>query len=132
MMSWLSGLLLIACCTTAFAQKMGYGEAEYLNSCAVCHGKEAHGDGPLAEILIKQPTDLTKLSANNKGVFPYWRVFSSIDGRFVVRGHGDREMPVWGRAFYANDQKKLGPIGGEAIAEERIHALTEYIQTLQR
>lgn len=46
----------------ARAQEMGYGEAEYLNSCAVCHGLEGRGDGPLTEILMKRPADLTRIS----------------------------------------------------------------------
>ena len=28
------------------AEEMSYGQAEYLNSCAVCHGVEGKGDGP--------------------------------------------------------------------------------------
>lgn len=132
MKSWLPALLLIASCAAAQAQRKGDGKAEYLDACAVCHGREAHGDGPLAELLIRKPADLTRLSAANKGEFPYWRVFATIDGRFMVPGHGDREMPVWGRTFFEADRQRLGPIGGEAIAEERIHALTEYIQTLQK
>jgi mono/diheme cytochrome c family protein len=113
-------------------QEMGYGEAEYLNSCAVCHGLEGRGDGPLVDVLMKRPADLTRLSRQNGGEFPYWRVFAVIDGRYIVQGHGDRDMPVWGRQFLEDDAKLYGPNGGEIVTTERIHELTAYVQRLQR
>lgn len=41
-------------------------------------------------------------------------------------------MPVWGREFLIGDEATYGPIGGEAITQERIHALADYLATLQR
>jgi mono/diheme cytochrome c family protein len=116
----------------AAAQQMSYGEAEYLNSCAVCHGVDAEGDGPLTEVLMKRPPDLTRLAERNGGRFPYNRVFAVIDGRFDVPSHGEREMPVWGRQFLEDDTKLYGPAGGEIVTTERIHNLTGYIESLQR
>lgn len=116
----------------AGAQEMGYGQAEYRNSCAVCHGDRGKGDGPLAAELKTVPADLTSLAERNGGVFPYWRVFAVIDGRYVVPGHGDRDMPVWGRQFLEEDQRMYGPLGGEALTQERIHELAEHVQSLQR
>jgi mono/diheme cytochrome c family protein len=116
----------------AVAQEMSYGEAEYLNSCAVCHGSDAKGDGPLTDVLMKRPPDLTRLSERNGGRFPYQRVFAVIDGRYVVSGHGDRDMPVWGRQFLEEDAKVYGPSGGEIVTTERIHNLAGYIESLQR
>jgi mono/diheme cytochrome c family protein len=117
---------------SAAAQEMSYGEAEYLNSCAVCHGVDAEGDGPLTEVLMKRPADLTRLAERNGGRFPYQRVFAVIDGRFDVSSHGEREMPVWGRQFLEEDAKLYGPSGGEIVTTERIHNLTGYIESLQR
>jgi mono/diheme cytochrome c family protein len=125
-----SGLTALA--GTAPAQEVSYGELEYLNSCASCHGLEGRGDGPVAELLITPPADLTRLQAANGGEFPYYRVFAVIDGRFIVPGHGEREMPVWGRQFLEDEIGTYGAIGGEALAQERIHQLTEYIMSLQR
>jgi mono/diheme cytochrome c family protein len=34
---------------------MSCGEAEYLNSCAVCHSLEGGGDGLLGDELMKRP-----------------------------------------------------------------------------
>jgi len=113
-------------------EEMGYGEAEYLNSCAACHGERGIGNGPLAPALTTRPADLTGLAQKNGGEFPYYRVFAVIDGRYVVPGHGDREMPVWGQQFIEEDVKTYGPNGGEMVTTERIHELAAYIATLQR
>lgn len=128
---WLAAALSIAV-AGAEAQEMGYGEAEYLNSCAVCHGFEGRGDGPLADELKRVPSDLTQVSRRNGGTFPYDHVSAVIDGRSVVLGHGERDMPVWGRQFLEDDTDLYGPAGGEIVTAERIHALTGYIQSLQR
>ncbi|MER8373955.1 cytochrome c [Mesorhizobium sp. M1406] len=124
----LAGLALNA----AAAQELGDGEAEYMNSCAVCHGPEGSGDGPLGDELVKRPADLTRLSKDNGGEFPYWRVFAVIDGRTMVPEHGDRDMPVWGRQFLPDDARKYGPNAGEIVTTERIHELAGYVQTLQQ
>ena len=113
-------------------ERMSYGEAEYLNSCAVCHGVEGKGDGPLGEMLVKRPADLTSISRRNGGRFPYARVIAVIDGRYDVPGHGNREMPVWGRQFLEDDQRLYGPAGGEIVTTERINELAGYVQSLQR
>ncbi|RUW87660.1 cytochrome c [Mesorhizobium sp. M7A.F.Ca.US.010.02.1.1] len=119
-------------CEASRAQEMSYGEAEYLNSCAVCHGLDGKGDGPLRDLLTKRPADLTHLSKLNGGTFPYSRVFATIDGRYAVPSHGDREMPVWGRQFLEQDEKIYGHSGGEVVTTERIHNLASYIETLQQ
>jgi mono/diheme cytochrome c family protein len=127
----LSGLVLQvgAACSE---EQMSYGETEYRASCAPCHGLQGKGDGPLASVLTKRPANLTVLAERNGGEFPYFKVFAVIDGRYVVPGHGDREMPIWGRQFLEQDTKMYGPKGGEMLAQERIHKLTEYVSSLQR
>ena len=130
---FLCGLALLqAGSALAQEEEMGYGEAEYLNSCAVCHGERGIGNGPLAPALVTRPTDLTELSRKNGGEFPYYRVFAVIDGRYIVPGHGDRDMPVWGRQFVEEDARMFGPLGGELVTTDRIHALAEYVATLQQ
>ena len=116
----------------AAGERMSYGEAEYLNSCAVCHGIEGKGDGPLSEMLVKHPADLTSIKKRNGGRFPYARVVALIDGRDNVPGHGKRDMPVWGRQFLEDDQRLYGPAGGEIVTTERINELAGYVQSLQR
>ncbi|WP_246683356.1 cytochrome c [Mesorhizobium sp. B2-1-3A] len=118
--------------STAAAQQMSNGQQEYLNSCAVCHGVDGSGDGPMADVLRKRPANLTTLTSRNGGEFPYWRVYATIDGRGLVPEHGERDMPVWGNQFLPDDVKRYGPYGGEAITTERIQNLAGYVQTLQR
>ena len=113
-------------------ERMSYGEAEYLNFCATCHGVEGKGDGPLRDLLVKPPADLTSISKRNGGRFPYARVIAVIDGRYDVPGHGNRDMPVCGRQFLEDDQRLYGPAGGEIVTTERINELAGYVQSLQR
>jgi hypothetical protein len=60
-----------------------------MRSCASCHGVDGKGNGPVAKTLKQPPADLTKLSENNKGVFPISRVYGVIDGRIQVIVHGE-------------------------------------------
>jgi mono/diheme cytochrome c family protein len=132
-MRLLVAVILMAASNAALAEeRMSYGEAEYLNSCAVCHGLEGKGDGPLGDVLMKRPADLTHISQRNGGTFPYARIFAVIDGRYAVPSHGEREMPVWGRQFLVDDAELYGPAGGEIVTTERIHELAGYVQSLQR
>ena len=128
----IASVLAVAAIGAASAQESSYGKAEFMDSCAVCHGPEGKGDGPLSEVLQTRPADLTRLSEKNGGEFPYNRVFAVIDGRYIVTGHGERDMPVWGRQFLDDDVKVYGPSGGEIVTTERIHELAGYVQSLQR
>lgn len=113
------------------------GEHEYLNSCASCHSLVGKGDGPVARTLNRAPTNLTKLSEENKGVFPFSRTYQIIDGRVDVAAHGKRDMPVWGDVYnpmWTSAVAATPPYAKElyeSIARARILALIEYISTLQ-
>jgi len=106
------------------------GKPAYEQNCAVCHGLSGKGDGGAASILKVKPADLTQLSKNNNGDFPFWRVYRIIDGREeVIRGHGSREMPIWGRALRVT-------AGGGNTAEDstvrgKILELIYYLQSIQ-
>jgi len=74
------GIILIGLSTKAFALdrsdiKLDIGKMEYDSACAVCHGLTGKGDGPLKSQLTKPVPDLTILTKNNKGVFPFDRVY---------------------------------------------------------
>jgi mono/diheme cytochrome c family protein len=87
--------------STGVAQKPDVGKAEYLSSCAVCHGTDAKGKGSLAGQLKAAPADLTQLAKKNGGVFPLNAVYEKIDGRQDVKAHGPRDMPIWGLSILA-------------------------------
>ncbi|MBL8582362.1 MAG: c-type cytochrome [Rhizobiaceae bacterium] len=133
-MKRLMAMVAVGVCAAvgAKAQEMTYGQVEFMNSCAVCHGQSGRGDGPMADELQKRPADLTRLAERNGGEFPSLNVYSTIDGRYVIAAHGTRDMPIWGRAFREEDRETYGPDEGEAVSSLRVEQLTRYIETLQR
>jgi len=133
------GVALFAVPILARAQQAtDIGKQEYETSCAVCHGIDAKGNGPLAILLRKPPGDLTKLAKNNAGVFPFDQVYRVIDGREEVAAHGPRNMPVWGATFSREEAAKMGSgmFGNtqnlESLVRGRIVALVGYIYSLQQ
>lgn len=76
---------------------------------------------------------LTTLRKKNGGVFPFIRVYETIDGRVKVRAHGPREMPVWGNSFKAEALKRHGydTIAAARVVRDRIIAISNYIDQLQ-
>lgn len=107
------------------------GRREFQRSCATCHGVDAKGNGPSAAFLNVKPADLTQLSEKHGGVFLFWRVYEEIEGSkdFVIRGHGAREMPIWGERFRFEksdgEDHKTGVRG-------RILSLVYYLQSVQK
>lgn len=76
------------------------GQATYNLYCRSCHGDEAKGDGTVADILTFPPADLTLIAQRNGGTFPTDDIQAFIDGRKGgLRGHGAKDMPIWGDAF---------------------------------
>jgi mono/diheme cytochrome c family protein len=124
-------LLCFAAPATAATRHATTGADEFRMSCAVCHGKDGRGNGPLAELLTVKPSDLTQLSKRNHGRFPAEQVAETIDGRTQVRGHGTREMPVWGTRYEAEVARQYGPYASEVVVKVRVQALVHYLQTMQ-
>ena len=105
------------------------GELEYQNYCAVCHGVDSRGQGIMSKYLTVRPADLTQLAKKNDGTFPFWQVYRMIDGREEVRGHGSRDMPVWGDRF--RSQAGGNDPGSRAQASGRLLGLVFYLQHIQ-
>jgi mono/diheme cytochrome c family protein len=61
------------------------GAAEYRAACVVCHGEDAHGDGPLAAFLTVRLANLTALSKRNNGQFPSERVSSKLVSKEILQ-----------------------------------------------
>jgi len=131
----LCGLLLAATSgLSGAAERVDIGRQEYRENCLNCHGEAGDGNGPYAHLLNKSAADLTKLTRNNQGVFPFARVYEVIDGREVVKGHGERDMPIWGNAYrtIAGERYFEVPYNPEVFVRSRILALIEYISRLQK
>ena len=105
------------------------GEIEYQNYCAVCHGVDAKGQGLMGKFLTVRPADLTILAKKNGGTFPFWQTYRAIEGREEIRGHGTRDMPLWGDRFRAQAGGKDS--GSRAQAAGRLLGLVFYLQHIQ-
>ena len=101
------------------------GQEMFNSYCAVCHGKQAKGDGPAASAMKAAPTNLTTLAQKSGGKYPAAHVASVIRGQATLPSHGSEDMPVWGRLFSSISQ------GHEAQVQQRVANLVEYIGTLQ-
>ena len=84
-----------------------FGAVEFERSCSACHGFDGRGKGYMADDLKEPPVDLTLLSKNNAGHFPYLKVYQAIEGSARVGIHRPREMPVWANEF-KREAKKFG------------------------
>jgi mono/diheme cytochrome c family protein len=99
------------------------GASMYRGYCAPCHGMKGVGDGPVAASLKTRPTDLTRLTAANRGQFPAERVSMVLAFGVAVPAHGSTDMPTWGDIFRV--------MGDEAQARQRVSALTRHLESLQ-
>lgn len=113
------------------AERVDIGKREYEANCMACHGPSGKGDGYYAEMLKVHVSDLTVLSKNNNGVFPFRRVYEVIDGRQQVKAHGPREMPIWGDDYRTIGEPYHGSYAAETIVGGRILALIDYLHRLQ-
>jgi mono/diheme cytochrome c family protein len=118
---------------TALAQQeeiAAAGQREFRHACAVCHGLGGKGESVMTSLnlLTVHPPDLTQLSKKHQGQFPFWQVYRIIDGREEVKGHGTRDMPIWGAVFrqQEGDQRI-----DESRAIGRILVIVYYIQSIQ-
>ena len=105
------------------------GELEYQNHCAICHGVDGKGRGIMVRFLTISPSDLTQIAKKNAGRFSFWQVYRVIDGREEIRGHGTREMPIWGARFQA--EAKGSDPGSRSQVSGRILSLVFYLQHIQ-
>ena len=119
-------------CSSALAETRQLGRDHYEAKCAVCHGADGKGNGPVANMLTEKPSDLTMMSKNNNGTFPFWAAYEIVDGRRGVGAHGTREMPVWGKEFYAASRDGSQGISTETIVRGQIMELLIYLRSIQQ
>jgi mono/diheme cytochrome c family protein len=114
--------------TSAEQEVASGGKPAFEQYCATCHGRDGKGGGVASNLLTIKPADLTAISKKNNGTFPFWHVYSTIDGREDVKGHGSREMPIWGAEFRA--QAGSSPVAQSQV-RGRILELVYYLQSIQ-
>lgn len=107
------------------------GRALFQSYCAQCHGADATGNGPMAEIIAIETPDLTTLAARNGGVFPLEAVARQIDGRAPVLAHGG-DMPVFGPFLDSDEQLVFRlPSGQPMMTGRPVADLVAYLDSLQ-
>lgn len=83
----------------------------------------------MSKYLTVRPANLRQLRVTGGGSFPFWEIYRKIDGRFEIRSHGSRDMPIWGDRFRVQ-------AGGDAKSAQtqaagRILSLVFYLQHIQ-
>lgn len=97
----------------------------YQDYCAVCHGKEATGNGPAASALKVPASDLTTLARRNEGKFDRLAVQNIIAGQNrLMAAHGSKDMPIWGPVFRDISHD-------DTMAALRVRNLVRYLESLQ-
>jgi mono/diheme cytochrome c family protein len=99
------------------------GAELYDQDCAVCHGRDLKGTGPVPE-PFRAPTDLTTLARKHGGNFPDEFVSNVLRNGVLIPAHGPAEMPIWGIDF-------RGIQWPEHELSQRIANLTSYIKAHQ-
>jgi mono/diheme cytochrome c family protein len=111
------------------------GRTEYLSACAGCHGRDAKGDGPMADLLSIETPDLTRMAERAGGAFPWGPTIRIIDGREDVRAHGS-DMPVWGARYMASALADAPATETPEIpvleTKGRILSLVMYLESIQQ
>jgi mono/diheme cytochrome c family protein len=101
------------------------GARLYTQYCAVCHGIDLKGRGPLATELKTPPADLTSLTQRHDGKFPDAYVQDVLRNGVKKPAHGDSDMPVWGPLF--ESIRGTDP----QLVNLRITNLVNYIKSMQ-
>lgn len=101
------------------------GKDMFKQYCAACHGLDAKGHGPASVSLKVTPANLTTLSKNHGGEFPYDLVSNVLRFGPGIAAHGSSEMPTWGPIFQYMDNYN------QTVVQKRIKNLCDYIASLQ-
>ena len=101
------------------------GKDNFNMYCAVCHGKNAKGDGPAAPAMKTPVADLTMIAKKSGGKFNAVAVRDMIKGADrEMPSHGSKDMPIWGPVFRSLQ-------GDPNVAELRVNNLVDYIKSIQ-
>ena len=107
------------------------GKQEFMDSCFLCHGENAKGDGPFSTMLTIETADLTQLKKNNNGSFPYRDVYLAIDGTDQIKQHGPRRMPIWGDRFKSSTWATVSQDHADTLVRGKIFELMLYLESIQ-
>lgn len=114
----------------AQAQDADRGARLFADHCAVCHGAGLRGDGPMAELLVVAPPDLTRISRRHGGDFPRAGIAWKIDGRDPIVSHGG-EMPLFGYVFSGMSDVLRSPGGQTVLTSPEVIDLVAFLESVQ-
>lgn len=121
---------MLASATSVVGQDIEAGRTLFETHCATCHGLDARGQGPMASVLLIQPTDLTQLTNKAGGEFPTSGIIAKVDGRDSLLSHGS-PMPVFGGFFAGKGVTMRGEEGILIMTSQPIVDLVTFLETLQ-
>jgi len=125
----LTALAFVATITSVRAESIvETGKKRFVAQCAVCHGTDGTGGGPLANLLRTPPPDLSTISKRHGGEFPFGLIYGAIDGRPFPQSHGTRQMPIWGREI---ENEGTRP-NSETYVRGRILELILFLRSIQQ
>lgn len=107
------------------------GRDIYQQYCAGCHGEIAIGDVPIKDNIVDGAPDLTIIARRYGGVFPLVDVVRQVDGRVMMRGHGD-PMPVFGPMLGGPSAVVDTADGSPIITKAAVLAVADYLESVQR
>jgi mono/diheme cytochrome c family protein len=123
----MSVMVLSTGTAAAKSAQVARGRTLYLDHCAVCHGRNGEGNGPMARLLSTPPANLRRLSERYGNPLPAGQIASFIDGRAEVAAHGPRDMPVWGSSAWEKEPRGNQP--GQVTPA--VASLVAYLQSIQ-
>jgi mono/diheme cytochrome c family protein len=97
----------------------------YKTYCAVCHGNDLKGNGPISPDFKNPPSDLTTLAQRHEGKFPNAYVEDLLRNGVKKPAQAKTEMPTWGPIFASI------PGTDSELVSIRIVNLTNYIKAMQ-
>ena len=128
---WIMGLAAaLAMAGQAGAQDEARGARLFHEACAVCHGAGLRGDGPMAEVLVVAPPDLTRIAQRYGGVFPRAGMAWKIDGRDPILSHGG-DMPLFGFVFSDMSEVLTSPGGQTMLTSPEVVDIVAYLESVQ-
>ena len=125
--------LIVAAAGTANAQDLDLqgGRDLYRTYCSQCHGIDATGNGPMAEMLAIETPDLTTLATRNGAEFPTESAARQIDGRWPLLAHGG-EMPIFGPVLESDQHIAPAlPNGQPMMTSLPLANLIAYLESVQ-
>ena len=124
--------LIIAPGLTASTAAAQSGKQDYEKYCADCHGLGGKGNGPFVQTIPMHPppSDLTQLTKDNGGKFPFDEMVDTIDGRKNIPSHERLQMPFLGETLQKPGQEFTPE--SDAEVKKRIDAMARYIESLQQ